>query len=87
MSVLDFSDVLRGRGRAVSEHTIKISYGEGYVTTIKGDFNFNKKGDVTGGTVTKIDFENDDHYGNVLTGIDLSLGSFVRDREVKNAGR
>lgn len=77
MSDMSLRDVVRGRGIIVNEHTLKISYGDGYATTLRGDFEINKKGDVTGGTIAKILFEDDDHYGTTLAGIDVSLKAFL----------
>lgn len=73
----DLSEVVRGRGQTVNEHTIKISYGDGYATTIKGDFDLNKNGAVTGGTITRIDFENDEDYGTIMSGVRVDLGTFL----------
>lgn len=78
METPDLSDVVRGQGSTSNEHTLKISYGDGYATTIKGDFDLNGKGYAKGGTITRISFEDDDHYGTTVSGLRLDLDAFVK---------
>lgn len=84
LSQLDLSEVVRGRGSTTNEHTLKIGYGGGYATTIKGDFDLNGKGIATGGTITRISFEDDDHYGTVISGLRLDLDEFVKVAKSKS---
>lgn len=85
MSDLDLSDVVRGQGSTTNAHTLKISYGGGDATTIKGDFDLNGKGFAVGGTITRISFEDDDHYGTTISGIKIDLNDFVKVAKSKSS--
>jgi len=74
----DLSDVVRGRGQTVNEHTLKMGHGDGYATTFKGDFELNSKGFAIGGTISRIEFEDDDHYGTIMSGLRLDLDKFIK---------
>jgi Ca2+-binding RTX toxin-like protein len=73
MSVADFSDLGEARGKIINERTLKLSL-DGGSTTLRGDFDFNKKGQLVGGEVASIEFGFGQYDGVTFSRLKLDIG-------------
>lgn len=77
LSVADFSEIGDSRLRGATEDRIRLVF-HGDETILRGDFDFNRKGQLTGGTIQSIDFGFGQYDGMKVTGLDLSLKAFSK---------
>jgi Ca2+-binding RTX toxin-like protein len=72
LSTADFSEIGDSRVRFASEGRIKLVF-QGDDTILRGDFEFNKNGQLSGGEVSSIDFGFGQFDGVKMTDLDISL--------------
>jgi Ca2+-binding RTX toxin-like protein len=72
LSTADFSEIGESRVRGASEGRIKLVY-QGDETILRGDFEFNKKGQLSGGEISSIDFGFGQFDGVKMTDLNISL--------------
>lgn len=71
MFVTDFSDFEEARGRG-NDHVLRMKL-SGEVTVVRGNFDYNKAGDLTGGTATSVAFGFGPYEGTTWAGININL--------------
>jgi Ca2+-binding RTX toxin-like protein len=77
LSTADFSEIGESRVRGASEGRIKLVY-QGDETILRGDFEFNRKGQLSGGEISSIDFGFGQFDGVKMTDLDISLKAFSK---------
>jgi|GEM_PF-6433846 len=77
MSAADFSDLADARVKVPNDHTMKLTL-DGDVTILKGDFDFNKKGQITGGVVTSVEFGFGQYEDATFSRLKLDLETFSK---------
>lgn len=77
MSVADFSDLAGARVKVPNDHTMKLIL-DGDVTILKGDFDFNKNGQITGGVVTSVEFGFGQYEDATFSRLKLDLETFSK---------
>lgn len=77
LSTADFSDLGDSRVRGATEGRIKLVL-HGDETIIRGDFEFNRKGQLSGGEISSIEFGFGQYDGVKMSGLDLSLRAFSK---------
>jgi Ca2+-binding RTX toxin-like protein len=83
LSVADFSDLLRGRGRVVNDHKLTVRIDDD-VTTLRGDFHINKHGQLTGGNVTSIQFGFGEYDGATFSRIKIDIRELTSIAKTKS---
>lgn len=72
LSSADFSDLAGSRMRSANESRIKLTL-DGDVAILRGDFEFNKKGQLIGGEITSIDFGFGPYDGVKFSDISINI--------------
>lgn len=77
LSVADFSEIGDSRIRGANESRIRLVL-HGDETVLRGDFDFNKKGQLSGGEISSIEFGFGQYDGVKMSSLDLSLKAFSK---------